>query len=377
MGRSARCVFAFLVLACASPPTPLEAQWRVDAQAGRLQYETAPQAATTSIGLGLDRSTGSSAFGVSAGLPFSSDEPVWGALYGSRRFSSEGALRFGVDLGASAFGYRIDAPDTTPLLPLGDLEGDPLTGWGGAVEVMPLVTWTRVVETELRAGVVALTGASNGADRSDRTAFVADGFVGASPFAGLRARAIGRWVDAEEGTFPYAGLSIVWTRGVTVWGSLGRWFADAAETVSWGAGASVRLGNRIALSLNGTHEPIDPVYDSPSRTSWGIGISVWLSDAATVAEPVPALYREGVATIALDADDIDGIPSIAGDFNGWTPEPMERDGEAWVHRVPLPPGVYNYAFVDESGEWFVPQETPGRRSDGMGGYVAVLIIEES
>jgi len=47
----------------------------------------------------------------------------------------------------------------------------------------------------------------------------------------------------------------------------------------------------------------------------------------------------------------------------------------WIHRVALEPGVYNYAFVDEAGTWFVPEDTPGRRSDGMGGWVAVLVVE--
>ena len=40
----------------------------------------------------------------------------------------------------------------------------------------------------------------------------------------------------------------------------------------------------------------------------------------------------------------------------------------------LEPGVYRYSFRSESGEWFVPESTPGRRPDGMGGFVAVLVV---
>jgi hypothetical protein len=45
-----------------------------------------------------------------------------------------------------------------------------------------------------------------------------------------------------------------------------------------------------------------------------------------------------------------------------------------VARLPIASGVYNYAFRSASGEWFVPASTPGRKDDGMGGHVAVLVV---
>ena len=66
--------------------------------------------------------------------------------------------------------------------------------------------------------------------------------------------------------------------------------------------------------------------------------------------------------------------SIAGDFNGWKPAPMTREGGDWVLRLPLAPGVYKYSFRDAGGRWFVPASVPGRRDDGMGGHVAVLVV---
>jgi 1,4-alpha-glucan branching enzyme len=67
-------------------------------------------------------------------------------------------------------------------------------------------------------------------------------------------------------------------------------------------------------------------------------------------------------------------PSIAGDFNEWKPAPMERDGDQWSYTVAVTRGVYNYAFVGADGSWFVPKDVPGRKDDGMGGYVAVLVV---
>ena len=69
-----------------------------------------------------------------------------------------------------------------------------------------------------------------------------------------------------------------------------------------------------------------------------------------------------------------GRPSIAGDFTGWKPVPMQRDGSRWTFTVKLEPGTYHYAFVGEDGTWFVPESVPGRQDDGMGGHVAVLVV---
>ena len=53
---------------------------------------------------------------------------------------------------------------------------------------------------------------------------------------------------------------------------------------------------------------------------------------------------------------------------------MERDGTFWSYTVAAAPGVYNYAFVSATGDWFVPENVPGRKDDGMGGHVAVLVV---
>jgi hypothetical protein len=53
---------------------------------------------------------------------------------------------------------------------------------------------------------------------------------------------------------------------------------------------------------------------------------------------------------------------------------MQREGDHWTYTVAVPRGVYNYAFVDADGTWFVPKGVPGRKDDGMGGQVAVLVV---
>ena len=90
--------------------------------------------------------------------------------------------------------------------------------------------------------------------------------------------------------------------------------------------------------------------------------------------PVPARSRDGRAVVALPARAAKGRPSIAGDFTGWKPVPMQRDGSRWTYTAKLEPGTYHYAFVGEDGTWFVPESVPGRQDDGMGGHVAVLVV---
>ena len=53
---------------------------------------------------------------------------------------------------------------------------------------------------------------------------------------------------------------------------------------------------------------------------------------------------------------------------------MQREGREWLLRLPLAPGVYHYAFRSDRGQWFVPPSVPNRRDDGMGGYVAVMVV---
>ena len=54
---------------------------------------------------------------------------------------------------------------------------------------------------------------------------------------------------------------------------------------------------------------------------------------------------------------------------------MQRTGRHCAYTTKIAPGVYNYSFVDAKGVWFVPEKQPGRKSDGMGGFVAVLVVQ--
>ena len=79
--------------------------------------------------------------------------------------------------------------------------------------------------------------------------------------------------------------------------------------------------------------------------------------------------------IRFPATEAAGQPSIAGDFTGWMLLVMERHGKEWTFPVKLSPGVYRFAFRNSDGKWFVPDSIPYRTDDGMGGLVAVLVVQ--
>jgi hypothetical protein len=118
----------------------------------------------------------------------------------------------------------------------------------------------------------------------------------------------------------------------------------------------------------------DPLYWILARRGWSIGITRTFGGSTSPVPLASSADPNGVL-IRLNAADVDGASvSVAGDFNGWKPVPMALDGREWQLRMPLAPGVYHYAFRSERGQWFVPESVPNRRDDGMGGFVAVLVV---
>jgi len=59
-----------------------------------------------------------------------------------------------------------------------------------------------------------------------------------------------------------------------------------------------------------------------------------------------------------DAGDASGDVKIAGEFNSWTPESLEKQEDgSWVKKLSLQPGKYQYKFIVD-GEWVVNKDQP-------------------
>ena len=55
---------------------------------------------------------------------------------------------------------------------------------------------------------------------------------------------------------------------------------------------------------------------------------------------------------------------IAGDFNSWEPQDMEKSSESWKFLIDLPEGKYEYKyFID--GQWVVDENSDKTEKDGI------------
>jgi hypothetical protein len=217
-----------------------------------------------------------------------------------------------------------------------------------------------------------------GDTRLDRTVALADLQLTLLPMRSVAIiPAVRHYRPEDEDGVTYAGLTMIAASALTrLSGSIGHWSGVSGTGTPWAAAARFRVGSGVALELAARHDAFDPLYLQPSQTSGSAGVSIRIGGRSGPPPlPVPAAYAEGRATLELPAKSTTSPPSIAGDFTDWKPVRMERHGKVWRHTLRLPPGVYRYAFVDAEGRWFVPEGVPGRRDDGMGGHVAVVVVE--
>jgi 1,4-alpha-glucan branching enzyme len=73
--------------------------------------------------------------------------------------------------------------------------------------------------------------------------------------------------------------------------------------------------------------------------------------------------------------------SVVGDFNNWSFEatPLRRTGSGgeWRASVPLPPGLYSYAFWVDGNLESQPGDTPRTPADEFGSPSSVLVVEDA
>jgi hypothetical protein len=343
----------------------------VDVSAGQIVYQPLPTTVATNNAAATfryDSSRGVWLYGTGA-TPLGAADSRWGGFgIGDRlvhSISSSRRINVGADVGAHGFVFHDALLDQR--------------GKGALMEMMPFI--------EVPAGLAMLeVGAgwrgetlSYGGIVDTRHVFesrthVTYGPAGAGPHWLIEGET--RWVRASEGVYPFAG-GVVRYRGTPVqaWLQTGRWFSNSLDDAAWGGGIDFTLTDRLTLWGSIRQEAPDPLYWNLSRRSWSVGITRRFG-ISVQTQPLTTVQADaGGVLIRVNAADVDGASvSVAGDFNGWRPVPMQREGREWLVRLPLAPGVYHYAFRSDRGEWFVPPSVAGRRDDGMGGYVAVLVV---
>jgi hypothetical protein len=370
---------SFLILATLAQPG-LAQQWSVEAQAGRIRSSLDPASgAYESVMLGARYDRINTQLRFSAGVPTAADQPFWGALSATHRLAVySNSFVFGADVAGNAFllqgrEQRQQLGGGGPFQPPQVVTTPGQSGYAGVLQALPLVGYeTAKVQLHVRAGISHYTS-DIGDQARDRTVKLADVQLTFLPTPSFMLLPNVRHVIAEESDYTYAGVTAAVAAGnLSLWGAGGTWTNIDTEPASWAAGANLRVHERVTFTASARRDAFDPVYGTPAQDAWNVGMLVKLGDLPE--KRLPAVVDRGHAVIQLPVAHASTTPRIAGDFNSWKPQPMQRAGSTWVYTVKLAPGVYNYAFVDEKGEWFVPAKHPGRKSDGMGGTVAVLVV---
>ena len=355
-----------LALALCSLPAAGQ-EWVVDASAGGSQYTPLAGVSTRSAMVGLQYQDLPWLY-LAAGTPLDAEGLPWGAGgLGTRLEARRAGIEFGAELGAGAFGYRDPSLDAW--------------GTGGTLDLLPFVALARgSARLELQTGLVHFQSRFDGQTVIRQTLHQSTALLSLRPEPRVRFTGEARLARADEGDYPFAGAGVELTLGRgELWGDFGRWMSDDFTTADWSVGGSAQLTGRTRLRAWYAQESEDPLYWNLPRRRWNVGLSHTLGRgvAASPRVPVTPPLADGRIMIRIPLAEAQAPPSVAGDFNQWSPTPMTRSPEGWFILLSIPPGVYHYAFRRGDGEWFVPDSVPNRVSDGFGGHSAVLVVPAS
>ena len=349
-------VIAFPAVTCAQGLS-------VDVSAGRLVYDPLVANIGTNNLMGslrYDTAREAWIYGAAA-VPLTDGATFWGGAGAGGRFAKRASSRASVGADISGHGYSFRDAFVDQV------------GSGGLAEIIPFVRLTTGLGyVEGRGGWRGHTLTLSGINERR-------GVLEAGARAGygalVRVEGDARWVHATEGVFPFAGVTLTYNgTPVQVWGQAGKWLHNDLDDGTWGSGLSVSLNGRSSVWASVRQEAPDPLYWNTARRTWSVGMTQRLGRVASPIRPLRPEPTGGVLVTLRASDAPPGEISIAGDFNNWQATPMQREGDSWVIRLPVGTGVYHYAFRSATGSWFVPPSTPGRRDDGMGGHVAVLMV---
>jgi hypothetical protein len=337
-------------------------QWMADLFAGGARYE-ALGLDSRAIGLagGVRLAAGSSNGFLMASAPLEEASPAWAALGGASRLTRRtGPFDVGIDVAADAFVFRF--PERR-------------TGFGASTHALPLIGFDRGSwAMELRGGRHDYTLRDDPGDVRRHAwevgARASAAIGGMMPVVELKSM----YSDGEP--HPFAGVQLGRTMGpLRAWASAGRWFGSALAETEWGGGMALDAGRGFEVWAAVDRLAADPLYLTPTRTAWNAGISVRLGGRAAPVLVAPAMRNDSLVIRLRRAGRAEHGPVyVAGEFSAWQPVPMHEAGESWEVALPVSAGAVRFSFVDATGEWFVPEDYPGRMSDDMGGYVVLVVV---
>ena len=98
-------------------------------------------------------------------------------------------------------------------------------------------------------------------------------------------------------------------------------------------------------------------------------------DTPVLASTSPGRHTVRLVYVPPEGSDPERV-HVAGDFNAWDDArtPLRRVGDVWTTTLVLPPGEYEYQFVENGERWVTDPLALRQRTDGFGGRNAVLDV---
>jgi hypothetical protein len=369
---TARHTIAALLVCAAAGLVPAAAhaqEWAASAVAGRTVNDPlAARVAATNASLEL-RYSGRDLLRwgyASGGAPVGSPGPAWGSAGAGGQLASWDVRRGTLALTASGDAYGYAAADGVP------------GGAGATAQLAPtLLLGGGPVRAELRTGALGvlerLGDSTSWRLMSDNGARV----IGTR--GPLELSADVRYLRAAEAGYAWTGAGATLTRArATAWAFAGRWVSGGfpPPASGYGVGATLRLGRGVEVGASWGQDATDPVYFTAARRTWSAQVTRRFGGrpAPSIATlPVLSAAPDARVEVAVPAAGAGESPWLVGDFTGWQPVALTRDGDRWTVRLPIAPGTYHYALRAPDGRLFVPASLP-QVDDGMGGTSAVLVV---
>ena len=358
MSRGRTALLAGLTLLAAHAPA--RAQTAVSVAWGANADAVTGVGAVNTLSVALSRMLQTGGISLGGGAPADASGLRWGSATAWLDVPVF-APRTGLLGGAQAFGYDDDVLDASGGAVAADLQGY------RDLDAGPF-------RVRLRAGGRA--GVLGGEGATVRRALGRAGADATVVTGPLIVRASTDLWSAAEGLYPEVSLTGYAThQAVTVYGRVSRWLDEDVPGTGWSLSAELDLSRRLALIASASRPATDILFFSPAQRSWSVGVRYATRTPPPRALPAPVIARSG-ERIRLRVDAADGAAPVrlAGTFNGWSPQPMTLVDGRWVAELRLEPGIYEYAFVAPDGSWFVPEDTPGRKADGFGGFIATIVV---
>lgn len=176
------------------------------------------------------------------------------------------------------------------------------------------------------------------------------------------------------GSGGFTGDAAFWiTPRYALVGLIGRQLADPALGTASTVYASIglRIAARSLVSRSYTAPPRDPVLSRRPEILHMRTPAGW-NTSGIMREVELADARDGAFVelrIAQEANTVE----IAGDFSGWQPIALARQGGKWRMPEALAAGVYRMIIRIDGAEWRAPSGLP-RLQDEFGGEVGVVTI---